>query len=50
VARETLGFAYAIDRNFRLKTSGELWQFSDRDPVTGRTSEVSLHLGFVGTF
>jgi hypothetical protein len=50
VIRETLGLAYAIDRNFRVKTSGELWQFSDPDPVTGRFNEVSLHLGFVGTF
>jgi len=50
VIRETLGFAYAIDRNFRVKTSGELWQFSDPDPTTGRTTEVSVHLGFVGTF
>lgn len=50
VVRETLGFAYAIDRNFRVKTSGELWEFSDPDPGTGRTTEVSLHLGFVGTF
>jgi hypothetical protein len=50
VIRETLGFAYAIDRNFRVKTSGELWQFSDPDPGTGRATEVSLHLGFVGTF
>jgi hypothetical protein len=50
IVRETLGFAYALDRNFRLKTSVELWEFSGRDPVTGRTREVSLHLRFVGTF
>ena len=50
VLRETIGLAYAIDRNFRLKTSGELWEFSDPDPGTGRTTEVSVHLGFVGTF
>jgi hypothetical protein len=50
VVRETLGFAYAIDRNFRVKTSGELWEFSDPDPTTGRKTEVSVHLGFVGTF
>jgi hypothetical protein len=50
VVRETLGFAYALDRNFRLKTSGELWEFNTPDAVTGRTTEVSLHLGFVGTF
>jgi hypothetical protein len=50
VIRETLGFLYTLDRNFRVKTSGELWEFSDPDPVTGRTTEVSLHLGVVGTF
>ena len=50
VVRETLGLAYALDRNFRLKTSGELWEFSGPDPITGRTTEVSVHLGFVGTF
>jgi hypothetical protein len=50
VLRETLGFSYALDRNFRVKASWELWQFSDPDPLTGRTDEVSLHLGFVGTF
>ena len=50
VIRETLGVSYALDRNFRLKGSGELWQFSAASPTTGRTSEVSIHLGFVGTF
>jgi hypothetical protein len=50
VIRETLGLAYAIDRNFRIKTSGELWQFSSPDPTTGRTDEVSVHLGVAGTF
>jgi hypothetical protein len=50
VLRETLGFVYALDRNFRVKTSGELWEFNSPDPITGRTTEVSLHLGVVGTF
>jgi hypothetical protein len=50
VIRETVGLAYAIDRNFRVKTSGELWEFSDPDPTSGRFTEVSVHLGFVGTF
>jgi hypothetical protein len=50
VLRETLGLAYALDRSFRMKTSAELWEFSDRDPATGHTTEMSLHLGFVGTF
>ena len=50
VIRETLGFAYALDRNFRVKTSGELWEFNTPDATTGRTTEVSVHLGVVGTF
>ncbi len=50
VVRESLGLAYAVERNFRLKTSGELWQFSDRDPETGRRLEVGIHLGAVATF
>ena len=44
VIRETLGLAYALDRNFRLKTSGELWEFSSPDATTGRFTEVSAHL------
>ena len=31
-SRDTQESAYAIDRNFRLKTSGELWQFSGPRP------------------
>jgi hypothetical protein len=49
VLRETLGFAYAIERNFRLKTSGELWEFSDRDE-SGQRTAVGVHLGAVGSF
>jgi hypothetical protein len=50
VIRETLGAVYALERNFRLKASGEVYEFSDADPASGRTTEVSLHLGAVGTF
>jgi hypothetical protein len=50
VIRETLGLAYALDRNLRLKGSGELWEFHDPDPVTGHTTELGFHLSFVGTF
>ena len=50
VVRETLGLAYAIDRNFRVKTSGEIWEFSGPEPTTGNKTEASVHLGFVGTF
>jgi hypothetical protein len=50
VLRETLGLAFAIERNFRLKGSGEMWQFSDPDATGKRRSELSFHLGGVGTF
>jgi len=49
VVRETSGLAYALDRNFRLKASMELWEFSDPD-ATGRRLELSLHFGGVGSF
>jgi hypothetical protein len=49
VLRETLGLAFAIERNFRLKGSAETWQFNDPD-AAGRRSDVSFHLGAVGTF
>jgi hypothetical protein len=49
VARGTLGAAYAVERNLRLKGSAELWQFRDRvDDV--RRAEWSFHLGAVGSF
>ena len=49
VVRETLGLAYAIERNLRLKGSIELWEFSYEDS-TGRSAEMSFHLGAVGSF
>jgi hypothetical protein len=49
VVRETLGLGLALDRNFRLKGSVELWQFSYADAV-GRETELSFHLGAVGSF
>ncbi len=48
VVRETLGLAYAVERNLRLKGSVELWEFSYRD--AGRDAELSVHLGAVGSF
>jgi hypothetical protein len=50
VLRETLGAAYAIERGLRLKFSTELWQFSNRDAVTGRKLELSMHAGLAGSF
>ncbi len=49
VARETLGLALALERNFRLKGSAELWEFSYAD-AAGRQTELSFHLGAVGSF
>jgi hypothetical protein len=48
VVRETLGLAYAIERNFRLKGSVEVWEFSY--PEAGRNTDLSFHLGAVGSF
>jgi hypothetical protein len=50
VFRYTLGTAYAIERGLRIKVSTELWDFSDRDPISGRKLEVSLHTGLAGSF
>ncbi|MFT5431242.1 MAG: hypothetical protein ACI9OJ_001921, partial [Myxococcota bacterium] len=44
VLRYTLGAAYAVIPQFRIKLSGEFYDFSDFD------DEVGLHLGVVGAF
>ena len=49
VARGTLGLAWAFERNFRLKASGELWRFSYPDSL-GEKVTLGLHLGAVGSF
>ncbi|HYQ02807.1 MAG TPA: hypothetical protein VER96_29250 [Polyangiaceae bacterium] len=49
VLRETLGLAYAFERNFRLKGSGEVWQFSYPDSL-GHQLALGFHLGAVGSF
>jgi hypothetical protein len=49
VVRETLALAYSFERNFRLKGSVELWEFSYAD-ADGRETELSFHLGAVGSF
>jgi hypothetical protein len=49
VVRYTLGTTYAFERGFRLKTSTELWQFSDADD-SGRKIDVGIHVAFVGTY
>jgi hypothetical protein len=49
VLRETLGLAYAVERNIRLKLSGELYQWSDPDAL-GHTLSLAIHAGVVGSF
>jgi hypothetical protein len=49
VVRETLGLACALERNFRLKGSAELWQFSYPDSL-GQKAALGIHLGAVGSF
>ena len=49
VLRETVALAYALERNFRLKGSVELWQFSYAD-ASGRTTDLGFHFGAVGSF
>ena len=50
VFRYTLGTAYAIERGLRIKFSTELWEFSDRDTLTGRKLELSMHAAVAGSF
>jgi hypothetical protein len=49
VVRETLGLAYAVQRNLRFKVSAELWEFND-DDADGRKLTVGVHIGAVGSF
>jgi hypothetical protein len=50
VFRYTLATAYAIERGLRIKFSTELWEFSDRDALTGRKVELSMHTALAGSF
>jgi hypothetical protein len=49
VVRETVAFAYAIQRNLVAKASGELWSFNYADEL-GHKTVPSFHLGAVGSF
>ncbi len=49
VLRETLGLAYALERNFRLKGSAEVWEFSYPDSL-GQKNALGFHFGAVGSF
>ncbi|MBS2017259.1 MAG: hypothetical protein JST00_30530 [Deltaproteobacteria bacterium] len=50
VFRYTIGTAYAIERGLRVKFSTELWEFSDRDSLTGNKLELSMHAALAGSF
>ena len=49
VLRETLGLAYVVERNIRLKLSGEYYEWTDKD-ADGHQTDVAVHAGVVGTF
>ena len=49
ILRWTLGTAIGIERGLKVKMSGELWKFSDRD-ARNKNMDVGVHLGLVGTY
>jgi hypothetical protein len=49
MVRETLGLAYGIERNLRLKGSVEYYEFSEAD-LAGNTRDLAFHVGVTGTF
>jgi len=49
VTRFTLGTVIVIERGYRVKVSGEYWDFSDAGPG-GRHNHFGAHLSLVGTF
>ena len=50
VLRYTIGTAYAIERGLRVKFSTELWDFSDREIVSGRNIDLGMHAALAGSF
>jgi len=49
MARETLGLAWGVERNLRLKASVEYYEFSEAD-LSGNQRDVAIHVGVAGTF
>jgi hypothetical protein len=49
MVRETLGLAYGIERNLRLKGSVEYYEFSEAD-LAGNVRDLAFHVGVTGTF
>ena len=49
VLRWTVGSTIGIERGLKVKVSGELWSFSDRD-ARNKKVDLGIHLGLVGTY
>jgi hypothetical protein len=49
MVRETLGLAYGVERNLRLKGSVEYYEFSEAD-ASGNQRDLAFHLGVTGVF
>ncbi len=49
VGRATVAASILVERHLRVKASTEFWEFTDPD-VNGVKTELSFHLGMVGTF
>lgn len=49
VSRLTLGMSFLLAPGYRVKVSGEMWDFSDAGP-NGRHTDLGMHLGLVGTY
>ena len=47
--RLTVGTAIVLERGYRLKLTGEYWDFSDAGK-DGRHGDLGAHIGVVGTF
>ncbi|MDF2695317.1 MAG: hypothetical protein K0S65_3700 [Labilithrix sp.] len=50
VLRYTVGTAYAIERGLRIKFSTELWDFSNRELLSGRMLDLGMHTALAGSF
>ena len=49
VSRLTLGMSFLLAPGYRVKVSGEYWDFSDKG-ASGRHNDLGLHIGLVGTY
>lgn len=49
VSRLTLGMSFLLAPGYRVKVSGEIWDFSDPG-INNRYTDFGAHLGLVGTY